>query len=265
MRLSEHVQSFTALKKPVESVANATQTVLGVWQKYGDKTEGLSVVVGSAAFWLSRQGEKILVEGIAVQDKLVLDSDFPETVVRLVEGVKFPASVTVRVFGTHDPRDVPTNMHAVWLQAPTHVTRATSQAWAPYLDYARRVKLHTMASIHTNNTHLNALRKHQNSYNSPWGRWALVNQKNGAVIGHAVVDEPSAGEDMSLVRLFVDPDQRRRGGAGVLVRAVEQRARDVQAKGIAIDSSMEGQSFYRGEGYRNRGGYQFYKRARNFR
>lgn len=70
---------------------------------------------------------------------------------------------------------------------------------------------------------------------------------------------------MELVRLFVDPNQRKRGGGGVLVRAVEKRAREVGAAGIRIDSSTEGERFYRGEGYRNKGGYQFYKSARDFR
>lgn len=244
-------------------VEEATQTVLGAWHRYGNDVQGLYVFVGESCFQLSRRRSgTVVVEQYGLPTNIISDDDLPEKIVRLVEGVKFPASVHINLYATRDPRDVSTNMHAEWLPAPEHVTRRTSKAWKPYLDYARRVQL--VNNLHSNNNTPTSLQKHLKSYNSWWDRAALVN-KNGTVIGHAVVDEPAAKEDTSLVRLFVDPNHRKRGGGGVLVRAVEKRAKGVKASGITINSSMEGQQFYRGEGYRNQGGYQFYKRARNFR
>lgn len=250
----------------VSSVEEATQTFLDEWQKYGDKRDVLSMKAGHVNFRLSRQGDKVLVQsGAPSQNQLVSDSDLPEAVVRLLEGVRFPDYVHVR-YGRRAGPEVPTNMHAVMLRAPAHATRATSQVWKPYLNYARRVKLHTMDSIGPNNTNLNVLRKHMESDDSTCDRWVLVDDKNEAVVGHAAVVEPDApGEDMTLERLFVDPNQRRRGGGSVLLRAVEKQARDLQAKGICIDSSVDGIRFYGNQGYRNRGYSQFYKRAQNFR
>lgn len=241
----------------MQGVEEATQTFLDIWQKYGNDVEGLSVCVsGGGCLHLSRQRNgTILVEHSRLPSTAISDQDLPETVVRVVEGVSFPAALDVYLYATRDPRDVPANMHVEWLPVPEHVTRQTSQMWEPYLDYARRV-----GKLDPGNN----LPQHLQSYNSGCDRAALVN-KNGTVIGHAVVDEPEPGEDMTLVRLFVDPNRRKRGGGGVLVRAVEKRAREVGAPGIRLDSSAEGERFYRGEGYRNRGGWQFYKSARNFR
>ena len=267
--------SYRIPKVPVKGVEETVGTILGMWHKYSKKVKGFRILIQRDDkrlffFSLSRHGERAMVEHPEMPDTLVSERGLPKVIVSLVEEFLRPDQsgvVTARIESRRDPRNVPTGMHVEWIRPISKVSHHAVREWQPYVEYARRVRAEPYVHGLSNNTVEETVKKVSSGYYESCELAQLVNNQNGRVIGHAFIDVPQPGERMELEKLFVDPEQRRRGGAGLLMRAVEQRAKELGASRIRIDSSAEGESFYDGEGYRRRSmlSRQFHKNAPNFR
>ena len=89
----------------------------------------------------------------------------------------------------------------------------------------------------------------------------LVAEVDGVVVGHAVAS--AAGDDAELQRIAVDPAYRRRGLAGELLAAVEQRAAADGATRLLLEvreDNTTAAAFYESRGFvevgRRRGYYR---------
>ena len=89
----------------------------------------------------------------------------------------------------------------------------------------------------------------------------LVADVDGVVVGHAVAS--AAGDDAELQRIAVDPAYRRRGLAGELLAAVEQRAAADGATRLLLEvreDNTTAAAFYESRGFvevgRRRGYYR---------
>ena len=89
----------------------------------------------------------------------------------------------------------------------------------------------------------------------------LVAEVDGVVVGHAVAS--AAGDDAELQRIAVDPAYRRRGLAGELLAAVEQRAAADGATRLLLEvreDNTAAAAFYESRGFvevgRRRGYYR---------
>jgi ribosomal-protein-alanine N-acetyltransferase len=89
----------------------------------------------------------------------------------------------------------------------------------------------------------------------------LVADVDGVVVGHAVAS--AAGDDAELQRIAVDPAYRRRGLAGELLAAVEQRAAADGAARLLLEvreDNTAAAAFYESRGFvevgRRRGYYR---------
>ena len=89
----------------------------------------------------------------------------------------------------------------------------------------------------------------------------LVADVDGVVVGHAVAS--AAGDDAELQRIAVDPAYRRRGLAGELLAAVEQRAAADGATRLLLEvreDNTAAAAFYESRGFvevgRRRGYYR---------
>jgi ribosomal-protein-alanine N-acetyltransferase len=89
----------------------------------------------------------------------------------------------------------------------------------------------------------------------------LVAELDGVVVGHAVAS--AAGDDAELQRIAVDPTYRRRGLAGELLTAVEQRAAADGATRLLLEvreDNATAAAFYESRGFvevgRRRGYYR---------
>lgn len=267
-------QWFKVPQIPVRGIEDTVGKIMAAWQRYSGQVDTLEISLKRIGGWLHfsliRRGKYAVVTQYGKPETVVSETSLPQVIVQLVEGFFGPEHggvLTITIESSHDPRNVATGMHVEWLKPSPYVTRRAAGAWRPYVQYARRVQAAPYVHGVLDNTLQETVGKLTGKNQLGTELAQLVDNQNGRVVGHACIDVPARGEGMVLEKLFVDPEQRRRGGAGLLMRAVERRAAELGAARIDVDSSAEGEGFYQGEGYQRRSflSRQFHKKAPYFR